>query len=91
MTTIAHYLRLLGEAGLVCGLEKFYEEESRTKASSPKLSVCNNALMSALSPHAFAELKSDSMRWGHLVESAVGAQGIRKGMAKKSLRIFRHA
>lgn len=73
VTTIAHYLRLLGEAGLVCGLEKFYEEESRTKASSPKLSVCNNALMSSLSAHSFAELKSDSARWGHLVESAVGA------------------
>ena len=72
VTTIAHYLRLLGEAGLVCGLEKFYEDESRTKASSPKLAVCNNALMSVLSPYSFSELKSDGARWGHLVESAVG-------------------
>lgn len=73
VTTIAHYLRLLGEAGLVCGLEKIYEEESRKKASSPKLAVCNNALMSAVSTYSFAELKSDSARWGHMVESAVGA------------------
>ena len=29
--------------------------------------------MSALLTHSFAELKSDSARWGHLVESAVGA------------------
>ena len=73
VTTIAHYLRLLGEAGLVCGLEKFYQDEARTKASSPKLAVFNNALLTALSPHSFAELKSDGSRWGHLVESAVGA------------------
>lgn len=73
VTTIAHYLRLLGEAGLVCGLEKFYHDEARMKASSPKLAVFNNALLSALSPHSFAELKSDGSRWGHLVESAVGA------------------
>lgn len=72
-TTIAHYLRLLGEAGLVCGLGKVYEEPVREKSSSPKLAVCNNALRTALSSHSFAELRTDPVRWGHVVESAFGA------------------
>ena len=73
-TTLAHYLRLLGEAGLVVGLEKFYEEEVRVKASSPKLAVCNTALMTAMLPYGFDELKSRHELWGHLFESAVGAR-----------------
>lgn len=72
-TTLAHYLRILGEAGLVCGLEKHYAEVVRSKASSPKLAVCNNALASALSSYTFDELRSRGDLWGHLVESAVGA------------------
>lgn len=72
-TTLAHYLRLLGEAGLVVGIEKFYDEEVRTKASSPKLAVCNTALMTAMLPFGFAELRSRPDLWGHLFESAVGA------------------
>lgn len=73
-TTIAHYLRLLGEAGLVTGLGKFYEEPVRERSSSPKLAVCNNALRTALSPYTAAEMKADPAKWGHTVESAVGAQ-----------------
>ena len=72
-TTLAHYLALLGEAGLVCGLEKFYEEIVRTKSSSPKLAVCNTALITAFSPQTLQELRERHDLWGHLVESAVGA------------------
>lgn len=72
-TTLAHYLKLLGEAGLVMGLEKYFEEESRVKASSPKLVVCNTALMTAMLPYGFAELRARHDLWGHLFESAVGA------------------
>ena len=72
-TTLAHYLRLLGEAGLVCGLEKFYEEVVRVKASSPKLVVRNNALMTAVQPYSPEELRSRPDLWGHVVESAVGS------------------
>ena len=73
-TTIAHYLRLLGEAGLLTGLEKIYDEPVRTRASSPKLSVCNNALRTAMQTCSPGELRGDPVRWGHAVESAVGAQ-----------------
>lgn len=72
-TTLAHYLKLLEEAGLVCGLEKFFEEELRMKASSPKLAVCNTALMTAMMPYGFSELRARHDLWGHLFESAVGA------------------
>ena len=73
-TTIAHYLRLLGEAGLVSGLEKLYDEPVRVRSSSPKLAVCNNALRTAMQTCSPSELRKDPVRWGHAVESAVGAQ-----------------
>ncbi len=72
-TTLAHYLRLLDEAGLLCGLEKFYEETVRVKASSPKLAVRNIGLMTALMPYSHTELRARGDLWGHVVESAVGA------------------
>ena len=73
-TTIAHYLRLLGEAGLLAGLDKLYDEPVRVRASSPKLAVCNNALRTAMQTGTPSELRADPVRWGHAVESAVGAQ-----------------
>ena len=73
-TTLAHYLALLGEAGLVMGIEKYYEEIVRVKASSPKLVVCNTALMTAMLPYGFKELRSRHELWGHIFESAVGAR-----------------
>ena len=73
-TTIAHYLRLLGEAGLLTGLGKLYDEPLRVRSSSPKLAVCNNALRTAMQTCSPDELRNDSVRWGHAVESAVGAQ-----------------
>ena len=73
-TTIAHYLRLLGEAGLVAGLGKLYDEPVRVRSSSPKLAVCNNALRTAMQTSSPSELRADPVRWGHAVESAVGAQ-----------------
>ena len=73
-TTIAHYLRLLGEAGLLAGLGKLYDEPVRVRSSSPKLAVCNNALRTAMQTCTPSELRMDPVRWGHAVESAVGAQ-----------------
>ena len=73
-TTIAHYLRLLGEAGLLTGLGKLYDEPLRVRSSSPKLAVCNNALRTAMQSCSPDELRNDPVRWGHAVESAVGAQ-----------------
>lgn len=71
-TTLAHYLELLAGAGLVTGLRKYSGEVVRQRASSPKLQVLNNALLSAHLGLSLAEARADSVLWGRLVESAVG-------------------
>jgi len=72
-TTLAHYLHLLREAGLACGIPKFAGQEVRQRASSPKLQVFNTALVTARRPQPCAVLRSDPEDWGRLCESAVGA------------------
>jgi hypothetical protein len=72
-TTLAHYLELLGGAGLLTGLAKFSGRVARQRGSSPKLQVLNTALMSAQSGIFFDEARVDGESWGRLVESAVGA------------------
>ncbi len=72
-TTLAHYLDLLSGAGLISGLQKFSKQRVRQKGSSPKFSVFNTALMSALSGKTFKQAREDRIFWGRLVESAVGA------------------
>lgn len=72
-TTLAHYLDLLGASGFVTGLPKFAGERVRQRAASPKLMVYNTALLTAQDDLTLAETKRQPDRWGHLVESAVGA------------------
>lgn len=72
-TTLAHYLDLLGAAGMLTGLSKYTGRTARSRASSPKLQVMNTALMSASSGFTPAEARADREFWGRLVESAVGA------------------
>jgi len=72
-TTLAHYLELLGGAGLLAGLTKFSRGSARQRGSSPKLQVLNTALLSAQSGLSFDEARADREFWGRLVESAVGA------------------
>lgn len=72
-TTLAHYLDLLGGAGMVRGVQKFSGQAVRQRASSPKLQVLNNALKSAQAAESFAEIRANPERWGWMVESAVGA------------------
>lgn len=72
-TTLAHYLELLGGAGLVAGLPKYSGSRVRQRGSSPKLLVLNSALKSATSGRSYADARRDADLWGRLVESAVGA------------------
>lgn len=72
-TTLAHYLELLGGAGLVTGLSKYTGGAVRQRASSPKLQVLNTGLMTAVSGREPADAVSDTAWRGRLVESAVGA------------------
>ncbi|MDE0629201.1 MAG: DUF4143 domain-containing protein [Bryobacterales bacterium] len=72
-TTLAHYLDLLSDVGLVAGLSKYSGSQFRSRASSPKLNVLNTSLMTAGSTYAFDEARNDRTFWGRIVESAVGA------------------
>ena len=73
-TTLAHYLRLLGSAFLLTGLERYSAGEARSRGSSPKLISWNNALVNALRLRTYEESRADPAQWGRLVENAVGAQ-----------------
>jgi uncharacterized protein len=72
-TTLAHYLDLLGGAGMVTGLPKFAGQAVRSRGSSPKLQVLNTALLTAQAGLSPAEARDDGEFWGRLTESAVGA------------------
>ena len=72
-TTVAAYLNLLSQAGLVCGLNKYAVDLARKKGSVPKHQVYNNALKSIYCVKPFAEAIQDRTLWGHLFESAIGA------------------
>ncbi|MCE7872523.1 ATP-binding protein [bacterium CPR1] len=72
-TTLAHYLDLLEAAGMVSGLQKYSGQVVRQRASSPRLMVQNNALLSASQAEDFASVRKAPQLWGRWVESAVGA------------------
>jgi predicted AAA+ superfamily ATPase len=72
-TTLAHYLELLGGAGMLTGLQKYAGKAVRQRGSSPKLQVLNTALMTAQSGLSPDEARTDREFRGRLVESAVGA------------------
>lgn len=71
--TLAHYLDLLGHAGLIVGLQKYAGQQHRRRASVPKLNVLNTSLMAVGCGYTKAEAKADRSYWGRMVESAVGA------------------
>ena len=72
-TTLAHYLGLLENAGLIAGLQKYAGQVVRKRASSPKLLVLNTALMNALTYRTFDDTRRKPDLWGRIVKSAVGA------------------
>lgn len=88
-TTLAHYLDLLTDAGLLTGLKKHASGVPWGRASSPKLNVLNTALMMAQSDYSFEEARSDRSYWGRLVESAVGAHLYNLGFPDYELYYWR--
>lgn len=72
-TTLAHYLELLGKAGVLCGLPKFHPKEVKRRKSSPRFMVYDTSLMTAAMGRNREFVLGDSELRGHLVESAVGA------------------
>lgn len=72
-TTLAHYLSLLNDAGLLCGLTKFDPKMIRERSSSPRFMVYDTSLMVATYGMYRDFLLIDPERRGHPVESAIGA------------------
>lgn len=71
-TTLANYLKLLSDCGLLGGLQKYAGDIIRKRGSSPKFQVYNNALITAQSESTYDKAIIDPELWGRLVESAVG-------------------
>ncbi len=88
-TTLAHYLDLLSNAGLLTGLQKYAGQQHRRRGSSPKLNVLNTAFMAVNSGYSFQEAQADRTFWGRLVESTVGAHLFNTGMPDIRLYYWR--
>lgn len=71
--TLAGYVNLLDESGLLCGLRKYSIDMARRRASIPKFQVYNNALKMVYNPHTFEQAMMDRTVWGHIFESGIGA------------------
>ncbi len=81
-TTLANYLNLLSQAGLLSGLEKFTGKKLTQRGSSPKFQVHNTALLSAQSHDTFGQIRLKPNLWGRQVESVVGAHLINHGLSE---------
>lgn len=73
-STLAHYLELLSQAGLLTGLPKYEANVIASRASSPRLLAYDPSLMSATWSESSERLLGVPEYRGHLVESAVGAR-----------------
>ncbi|MCD8386571.1 MAG: AAA family ATPase [Bacteroidales bacterium] len=73
VSTLASYLQILDECGLLCGLQKFAIDKARRYNSVPKFQVHNNALRSVYMDHSYHEALEDPKTWGRFIESAIGA------------------
>ncbi len=71
--TLAGYIHLLDESGLLCGLQKYSIDTARRKSSIPKFQVYNNALKMIFNPQTFEQAIFNRGAWGHIFESGIGA------------------
>ncbi len=71
--TLAGYINLLNESGLLCGLQKYTVDTARRRSSVPKLQLYNNALKMVYSPLTFEQALLDRKSWGRIFESGIGA------------------
>ena len=90
-TTLAHYLDLLSQSGLLTGMNKHAGQVVRQRASSPKMMVLNTALMTAGSNYSYAQAQADRSFWGRLVESAVGAHLINTATKNCAVQYWRES
>lgn len=82
-STLAGYINLLNDSGLLCGLQKYSVDMSRRRASIPKFQVYNNALKMVYTPLTFEQALLDRKAWGHIFESAIGAYLVSQAFANR--------
>ncbi len=82
-TTLANYLQLLSDSGLLGGLDKYAGDIIRKRGSSPKFQVYNNALITSLSNETYEKAIINPELWGRLVESSVGAHLINHSISER--------
>jgi len=82
-TTLANYLKLLSDCGLLGGLDKYAGDIIRKRGSSPKFQVYNNALITAQSDETYEKAIINPELWGRLVESSVGTHLINHSISER--------
>ena len=82
-TTLANYLKLLSDCGLLGGLEKYAGSVIRQRSSSPKFQVYNNALLTSQGNETYADAIVNPKLWGRLVESSVGAHLLNHSVSER--------
>lgn len=82
-TTLANYLKLLSDCGLLGGLEKYAGSIIRKRSSSPKFQVYNNALLTSQDKKSYSTTIVNPKLWGRLVESSVGAHLLNHSISER--------
>jgi len=77
--TLAHYLDLLGNAGMLTGLQNYSGNKIRARKSSPRFMVYDTSLMTYADGTSRRRLLDNATDRGRLVESAVGAYLLARG------------
>ncbi|WP_319505425.1 ATP-binding protein [Bacteroides graminisolvens] len=81
--TLANYLKILSDCGLLGGLDKYAGDIIRKRGSSPKFQVYNNALITSQSNDTYEKTIINPELWGRLVESSVGAHLINYSISER--------
>ena len=77
--TLAHYLELLGNANILCGLPKYTANQIKTRQSSPRFMVYDTSLLVWAAGARRRDFLEVSGSKGHLVESSIGACLLARG------------
>lgn len=78
--TLSHYLELLSKANILTGLQNYSGNKIRTRKSSPRFMVYDTALMTYAEGTNRQRLLDSPISRGRLVESAVGAYLLARGV-----------
>jgi predicted AAA+ superfamily ATPase len=77
--TLAHYLELLSQAGILTGLQNYSSNQIRVRKSSPRFMVFDTSLLTYTTRTDRRKLLDDPASRGHLIESSIGAYLLARG------------